>query len=250
MAPPARSSDYSPNQQLQKSCAGTKPRSIVEYYHGDALPAALLRAAVDLTRRNMTGIAGPKWSASEVREDMCHADTRLIAVKTGPLLLGFASYRLTLEEGQKVAYLYELQLEPHARGLGLGSELVQEVERLGRKGGAGGIMLTVHTCNLAAKRFYTGRMEFEVSPISPALCAPPVIANTCDYELLQRFWDSTARRALRKRAAAARRQLYIDAMECGRLKVRLVMSKGGHGPTPLEPDASDSDATQWRDEDD
>jgi hypothetical protein len=109
----------------------------------------------------------------------------------------------------------------------LGSALVEEVEQRGRQGGAAGLMLTVHLANESARRFYTDKLHFEVSPISPASCAPPVLAAGCDYEVLQRLWDLAARSRLQKRGAEARRELYTREIEQGRLKVSLVMKRGG-----------------------
>jgi len=109
----------------------------------------------------------------------------------------------------------------------LGGALVDEVEQRGRAGGADGLMLTVHLANLNARRFYTEKLAFEVSPISPANCAPPATAAGCNYEVLQKVWDECARRKLQKRGAIARRELYTEAIEQGRLKVRLVMKQDG-----------------------
>ena len=96
-----------------------------------------------------------------------------------------------------------------------------------RAQGAAGLMLTVHLRNTAARRFYAGSaVGFEVSPISPAQCAPPTTASACDYEILQKLWDEDARRALRKRGALARRDNYVEALDNGSLRVRLVMNGG------------------------
>ena len=128
-----------------------------------------------------------------------------------------------------VAYVYELQLEPFARGMRLGSALLEDViETARRRPACAGLMLTVHTRNEAARRFYS-RTGFEASPISPALCAPPHIASSCDYEILQQLWDDGARRQLVKKGADARRHNFKAAIEAGEVRVRLVMKGGGSG---------------------
>lgn len=111
--------------------------------------------------------------------------------------------------------------------------MVEDVKRRGRAAGARGLMLTVHLANVSARRFYTDRLSFEVSPISPANCAPPATAATCNYEVLQLMWDEGARDELRKRGAAARRVLYTEAIEQGRLKIRLVMAQAGDDEAPV-----------------
>jgi hypothetical protein len=45
--------------------------------------------------------------------------------------------------------------------------------------------------------------------------------------VLQRLWDLAARSRLQKRGAEARRELYTREIEQGRLKVSLVMKRGG-----------------------
>eukprot|EP00900_Chrysochromulina_parva_P020514 jgi/Chrpa1/3096/Chrysochromulina_OHIO_Genome00007096-RA len=211
--------------RLAELAAVTSPPSSCELHHGDTLDATLRRQCLDLARRNLQGFA--IWDGAGKREELCHEDTRVVALRQGGGLLGYATYRLTKEEGVDVAYLYELHLEERARGLRLGSALVEEVEQRGRQGGAAGLMLTVHLANESARRFYTDKLHFEVSPISPASCAPPVLAAGCDYEVLQRLWDLAARSRLQKRGAEARRELYTREIEQGRLKVSLVMKRGG-----------------------
>ena len=116
----------------------------------------------------------------------------------------------------------------------LGSELIAAVETAARDAGAFGLMLTVHTDNKAAGRFYRGSsMGFEVSPMSPAMCAPPIMAQACTYEIMQKIWDDDSRRELLKRGGAARRANWIEALDSGSLKVRCVMKHEGrqaHGP--------------------
>lgn len=213
--------------RLDAIAAAQTPPAHVERARGDEIAPPLLRALVDLTRRNMAEFVGGAWDEAEKRDELGHAETRHIAVRAGRQLLGFAAWRLTEEEGVLVGYLYELQLETFARGMRLGTELMREAEAAARAAGAHGLMLTVHTRNSAARRFYMDeRVGFELSPLSPAMCAPPCVAAGCHYEILQRIWHDEPRRLLRKKGAVARRTNYVEAIEDGRLKIRVVM-KGG-----------------------
>ena len=210
--------------RLDAIAAGCTPPARVEHHNGDALDPPLLRAVVDLTRRNMHEYVGGAWDENGKREELTHGEMRYIAVRAGRQLVGFAAWRLTHEEGVLVGYLYELQLETIARGMGLGSGLLSAVESAARSAGAHGVMLTVHTRNQAARRFYKSEtIGFQVSPMSPAACAPPIVAEACDYEILQKLWDDDSRRLLLKKGAAARRANYLGAIEDGRFKVRCVM---------------------------
>ena len=101
--------------RLAELAAVTSPPSSCELHHGDTLDATLRRQCLDLARRNLQGFA--IWDGAGKREELCHEDTRVVALRQGGGLLGYATYRLTKEEGVDVAYLYELHLEERARGL-------------------------------------------------------------------------------------------------------------------------------------
>ena len=101
--------------RLASLAAVTSPPSSCELHHGDTLDATLRRQCLDLARRNLQGFA--IWDGAGKREELCHEDTRVVALRQGGGLLGYATYRLTKEEGVDVAYLYELHLEERARGL-------------------------------------------------------------------------------------------------------------------------------------
>lgn len=51
----------------------------------------------------------------------------------GDPVVGFVHYRFTIEEDIPVIYVYELQLESHVRGKGLGKFLMQLIELIARK---------------------------------------------------------------------------------------------------------------------
>lgn len=48
-------------------------------------------------------------------------------------IVAFVQYRFTLEEEIPVLYVYELQLEPHVQGMGLGKFLMQLIELIARE---------------------------------------------------------------------------------------------------------------------
>ena len=219
--------DASASRTLDAIAAACTPPARVDRLSGPPLDPALLRALMDLVRRNMRNYVAVDDS-QEKRADLVHPDTRVVAVRSGAQLLGFASYRLNVyEEGVRVCYLYELQLEPIARGMRLGSTLVGVVEEDARRAGSLGVMLTVHMRNASARRFYRSEtLGFEASPLSPAECAPPAIAASCEYEILMKLWDSAARATLAKKGAQARRFNYLAAIESGELRIKVVM-KGG-----------------------
>ncbi|KAJ8442905.1 hypothetical protein Cgig2_022271 [Carnegiea gigantea] len=89
-------------------------------------------------------------------------------------VVGFAHYRFILEEELPVLYVYELQLEQHVQGKGVGKFLMQLLELIARKSCMAAIMLTVQKANLSAMLFYANKMNYCVSAISPSRVDPMV----------------------------------------------------------------------------
>lgn len=79
---------------------------------------------------------------------------------------GFLSFMLTWEDGVEVIYCYEIHLEEHVRGRGMGKRLMGQLEEVGRRAEVKKAMLTVFKKNKAAVEFYErlGYKEDEYSP--------------------------------------------------------------------------------------
>lgn len=106
---------------------------------------------------------GPEWPAEEKvkRREMVASEARYIFVHEIPNedaikesesvdkerkftcypIVGFVHYRFILEEEVPVLYVYELQLEPHVQGKGLGKFLMQLIEFIARK-----VQIFFHCC--------------------------------------------------------------------------------------------------------
>ena len=119
-------------------------------------------------------------------------------------LAGFVSYRFVTQETLKLVYVFELQISQHWQRLGLGSQLLDVVEEIGRTAGRQGMLLTVHRDNASARRFYESK-GLEVSPVSPSCCAPAALVANFVHELMQKLWDADGRSTMVARGQAARR---------------------------------------------
>ena len=211
----------------KKSRPSDPPKELtLTRFTGASIPNAMLARLLALVERNMGGFSGDGWDREQCREETTHSDQQLLLYCSGTTIHAAASCRVCIEESVRVCYLYELQVAEVARGSGLGSKLMDEVERIGREGGAKGIMLTVHASNRRAQHFYTERCGFEISPISPSMCAPPTALPSSDYEIMQRMWDAEAARKLRRRGQEAKQLLWQSALEQGTLRIRLRMRDG------------------------
>lgn len=81
-------------------------------------------------------------------------------------ILGFMSFMLTREEGQKVIYIYEIHLLEEIRRQGLAGHLFNVVEHIGTLTGMQKAMLTVFRSNRHARELY-GRRGYKVDECSP-----------------------------------------------------------------------------------
>ena len=115
------------------------------------------------------------WKPRSKRKEMQLPDMRYLLVRstqqdaaTPPAapVEAFASFMLTYEDGYEVAYLYEVHLVAHLRGMGLGRRLMELVQEAGRRAGMAKTMLTVYAVNAGARRFYE-RLGFGVDAYSP-----------------------------------------------------------------------------------
>ncbi|KAL4954748.1 acyl-CoA N-acyltransferase [Aspergillus filifer] len=79
---------------------------------------------------------------------------------------GFLEFMVTYEDGYEVLYCYEIHLTPESQGQGLGGELMQRFERIGKAIGLEKTMLTVFKANKCAIKFYE-RIGYEEDENSP-----------------------------------------------------------------------------------
>ncbi|GAV81633.1 Acetyltransf_1 domain-containing protein [Cephalotus follicularis] len=193
---------------------------------GDKLSFAVKRYIQELLKVNMEGLFGSEWPTEEkvkrremvaseaqyilVHEDLCPGANEMLTIMgrrkidcigdSGPMV-GFAHYRFTLEEEIPVLYVYELQLQPHVQGKGLGKFLMQLIELIARKNCMGGVVLTVQKANLSALNFYISKLGYIISSISPSRVDPLDGAGK-SYEILCKAFDHEAKATLEAKLKA------------------------------------------------
>ncbi|XP_031406889.1 N-alpha-acetyltransferase 40 [Punica granatum] len=191
----------------------------LESGHGSHLSSSVKQYIQNILKMNMEGPYGPEWPEEEKvkrRETVAPealylfvhettnegvnvvplaSDDKAVTKKTaGQMgsLIGFVHYRFIVEEELPVLYVYELQLEPRAQGKGLGKFLMQLVELIARKNRMGAVMLTVQKANVPALNFYTNRLRYVVSAISPSRVDLVLLAEK-SYEILCKAFDPEAK---------------------------------------------------------
>ncbi|KAG6524519.1 N-alpha-acetyltransferase 40-like isoform X1 [Zingiber officinale] len=182
---------------------------------GDQLTSPIKKYIQNLLKINMEAPYGSEWPAEEKvkRREMVSPDAHYIFVRkstnqtpvseseetncaglTGDqnALVGFVHYRFIVEEDVPVVYVYELQLEACAQRKGLGKFLMQLIELIAHKNRMGAVMLTVQKANILAMSFYTSKLSYTISAISPSQI-DPLIGSEKSYEIFCKTFDSEAK---------------------------------------------------------
>lgn len=189
---------------------------------GEQLSSPLKTYIQNLLKVNMEGPYGSEWTMEEKvkRREMVAPEARYIFVRESPnavlnensvkaenkmtcshwmgdgdRVVGFVHYRFIVEEDIPVIYVYELQLESCAQGKGLGKFLMQLIELIARKNRMRAVMLTVQKANALAMNFYTSKLRYTISTISPSR-VDPLIGAEKSYEILCKSFDSEAKAKL------------------------------------------------------
>ena len=237
-----------PTQQLRAAAA--LKGLVLELFGGSRtvgemrpLPPAVAEELLALVASNMSGFSD--WDHQHERDDrraeMVNPRTRMLVLRSADgALVGFASYRCMSQETVVVAYLLELQLDVRRRRQGLGSLLLRAVCDFGRAAQRRGLLLTVHLENSGAVEFYRA-CGLEVSPVSPARCAPAGLEFR--HHIMQLLWDSAAQETLRARGETtraflleqARRRAQAQATAAAGAAAKAALLMGA--PTSSEPPA-------------
>eukprot|EP01105_Mastigella_eilhardi_P023234 TRINITY_DN5823_c0_g1_i1.p1 TRINITY_DN5823_c0_g1~~TRINITY_DN5823_c0_g1_i1.p1 ORF type:complete len:242 (-),score=53.91 TRINITY_DN5823_c0_g1_i1:41-745(-) len=166
----------------------------VEYLHSESMPKELKQWCFELVRSNMMhwyeGSWG--WNDAETLAEMNNPDARYLICREQqepckPVAFAYFAFETQdLPQGCCV-YLYEIQLEPKVRGLGLGKFLMQLVELIARTNGVDCIRLTCFT----AVHFYCKELGFTLDPESPE----PDVANEVSftYKILRKAFTDVGR---------------------------------------------------------
>lgn len=198
---------------------------VTQSFTGLTIPKHWLAKLLELIEKNVRFYYGSEWSYASKRLELSDPEMVIRLQRVGCRITAAVAYKMCYEETVRVCYIYELHVCEKARGNGMGSRLLKEVEAIAREAGVNGLMLTVHTRNSDAVKFYSHR-GFERSPISPSLCAPPAMSRVCGYDVMQLIWDQQSLETLRRRGEAAKVLLKHKRTEPSIPRVRLKMSSG------------------------
>lgn len=168
---------------------------------GKKLSPHLKQYMKKLLQVNMEVAFGSDWAAEEKskKKEMVAPEARYvfvyeyISMRTSEgskidVVAGFLHYRFLVEEGVPVLYVYELQLESHIQGKGVGNFLMQLVELIALKNKMAAVLLTVQKANVSAMKFYMDKLGYIISATSPSRVQYLTGLET-NYEILCKVLD-------------------------------------------------------------
>ncbi|XP_065851565.1 uncharacterized protein [Euphorbia lathyris] len=182
---------------------------------GDKLSSSVKRHLQKILKDNMERHYTDEWATEEKvkRRELVAPEARYIFVYEAShnhdvnnndmmldkgeshLPVGFVQYRFTLEEEIPVLYVYEIQLESCVQGRGLGKILMRLIELIAQKNCMSAVILTVQKANVVAMDFYTTKLGYTISSISPSR-VDPLMGVEMSYEILCKVFDSEAKAIL------------------------------------------------------
>jgi ribosomal-protein-alanine N-acetyltransferase len=107
-----------------------------------------MRAILDLEAQ----FPSDRMSARSVRDFLLSRSSRVLIATRGNENLG--NLILLLPQRWRTARIYSVVVAPAARGIGIGSRLVQAAEAIAREAGREGVTLEVRVDNAAARALY------------------------------------------------------------------------------------------------
>uniref|UniRef100_A0A804KJS2 N-alpha-acetyltransferase 40 n=1 Tax=Musa acuminata subsp. malaccensis TaxID=214687 RepID=A0A804KJS2_MUSAM len=169
---------------------------------GDQLPSPIKKYIQNLLKANMEGPYGSEWQMEEKvkRREMVSPEARYIFVRQST---NAASDENPLAKNEERLYTGQTGdqnhlLEACAQRKGLGKFLMQLIELIAHKNRMGAVMLTVQKANVLAMNFYTTKLRYTISTISPSR-VDPLIGAEKSYEILCKTFDSEAKAKLEEK---------------------------------------------------
>lgn len=111
-----------------------------------SMTPADIEAVINIERHTFN----PPWSESMFREELSNSHSRCLVFKTDKDIVSFMCFWIILDE----AHLLNIAVHPVYRRLGVGSHMVERLEKICRNDGAKRIILDVARKNNAARVLY------------------------------------------------------------------------------------------------
>ena len=120
------------------------------------------------------------WFDHEKRAEILHPDMWNILASTGDCNLGFLNFRFDMDEGYDVVYVYEVQVDPQAQRMGIGTLLVRIVEKIAFENKITKVVLTSHRKNTVSQKFFREKLGYSDDESSPTF-------ESVNYDILSKY---------------------------------------------------------------
>ena len=142
----------------------------LELYHAKELSDGYKEEIVRLFESNMKSFyeqSNDGYNPDEKRTELFDSESRYLLLRSANDLLAFVHFRFDMDDGSRVLYLYELQVNAERQGQGLGQCTVEQLKILCAKTGMSKIVLTVFKVNAKAVDFYRRKCHFRIDATNP-----------------------------------------------------------------------------------
>jgi len=142
----------------------------MEIYHAKELSNEYKNQIIELFENNMKIFyeqSNDGYKPNEKEKELFSNQSRYFIILSSNYLIAFTHFRFDIDYGNRVLYLYELQINMKYQGQGLGKWIIQQLKILCQKTQMSKIVLTVQKSNTKAIDFYMKKCQFEIDSTDP-----------------------------------------------------------------------------------
>jgi ribosomal protein S18 acetylase RimI-like enzyme len=142
----------------------------MEIYHAKDLSNEYQKQILELFENNMKIFyeqSNNGYKSDEKQNELFSNQSRYLIILTENYLIAFTHFRFDIDYGDRVLYLYELQINIKYQGQGLGKWIIEQLKIFCQKTQMLKIVLTVHKINTKAIDFYMKKCRFEIDITNP-----------------------------------------------------------------------------------
>jgi len=141
-----------------------------EIYHAKDLSNEYQKQILELFENNMKIFyekSNSGYNLDEKQNELFSNQSRYLILLSSNYLIVFTHFRFDIDYGNRVLYLYELQINIKYQGQSLGKWIIEQLKILCQKTQMSKIVLTVHKINTKAIDFYMKKCQFEIDITDP-----------------------------------------------------------------------------------
>ena len=142
----------------------------IEFYHAIHLSNEYKKQIVDLFENNMKDFyeqSNDGYNSIDKRNELFSNQSRYLIILVENVIIAFVHFRFDMDYGNRVLYLYELQINMKYQGQGLGKWIIEQLKLICQKTQMMKIVLTVHKINQKAIDFYMKKCLFQLDFTNP-----------------------------------------------------------------------------------